>query len=131
MTAGVGVAQPLSSQPVIVDLCTGAGALALALAKLRPGARVIAIDDSDDALAYARRNIAGASIELVRADVTRPRCFPVSTEPWTWSSPIRHIYPMAGLWNPKWPSMIRRMRSSGDRTGWPSSTTSSSSPHDG
>lgn len=70
------VAQPLSSQPVIVDLCTGSGALALALATHRPGARVIAVDDSDDALAYARRNTAGASIELIRADVTRPGLLP-------------------------------------------------------
>jgi release factor glutamine methyltransferase len=70
------VLQPLSSQPVIVDLCTGSGALALALAKHRPDARVIAVDDSDDALAYARRNAAGTSIELIRADVTRSGLLP-------------------------------------------------------
>jgi release factor glutamine methyltransferase len=70
------VAQPLSSQPVIVDLCTGSGALALALAKHRPTARVIAVDDSDDALAYARRNTAGTSVELIRADVTRSGLLP-------------------------------------------------------
>jgi release factor glutamine methyltransferase len=64
------VAQPLSSQRVIVDLCTGSGALALALSQQRPDARVIAVDDSEPALEYARRNTAGTPVELVRADVT-------------------------------------------------------------
>ena len=48
-------------RPVIVDLCTGTGALALALSKHWPDARVIAVDDSEDALAYARRNAAGTA----------------------------------------------------------------------
>ncbi|MCH9700189.1 MAG: peptide chain release factor N(5)-glutamine methyltransferase [Actinomycetia bacterium] len=61
--------QPLSQHPLIVDLCTGSAALALALWHERPGARVIAVDDSDEALAYARRNVADTSVELVRADV--------------------------------------------------------------
>jgi release factor glutamine methyltransferase len=65
------LAQPFSQRPVIVDLCTGSGALALALAKHWPGARVIAVDDSEDALTYARRNTAGTPIELIHADVTR------------------------------------------------------------
>jgi release factor glutamine methyltransferase len=63
-------AQPLTARPVIVDLCTGSGALAVALAHHRPAARVIGIDDSDAALAYARRNTEGTVVELVRADVT-------------------------------------------------------------
>ena len=66
------VAQQLSPHPVIVDLCTGSAALALALSQHWPDARVIAIDDSDDALAYARRNTAGTPVELIRADVTAP-----------------------------------------------------------
>ena len=40
------VAQELSRRPVIVDLCTGSGALALALSRHVPTARVIAVDDS-------------------------------------------------------------------------------------
>jgi release factor glutamine methyltransferase len=64
------LAQPLSQRPVIVDLCTGSGVLALALSKHWPGARVIAVDDSEDALAYARRNTAGTPVELIQADVT-------------------------------------------------------------
>jgi release factor glutamine methyltransferase len=66
------VAQELSPYPVVVDLCTGSGALALALSKNRPDARVIAVDDSEDALGYARRNTAGTPVELIRADVTAP-----------------------------------------------------------
>jgi release factor glutamine methyltransferase len=66
------VAQRLSAQPVIVDLCTGSGALALALSRRWPDARVIAVDDSEDALQHARRNVAGTPVELVRADVTQP-----------------------------------------------------------
>jgi release factor glutamine methyltransferase len=58
--------------PVIVDLCTGSGALAVALAHARPDARIIAVDDSAEALAYARRNITGTSVELIEADVTVP-----------------------------------------------------------
>lgn len=67
------IAQPLPPRPVIVDVCTGSGALAVALARHRAGlgldARIIAIDDSAPALEYARRNAEGTAVELVRADV--------------------------------------------------------------
>jgi release factor glutamine methyltransferase len=59
-------------QPVIVDLCTGSGALAVALSRHWPTARVLGIDDSETALDYARRNSAGTAVELLRADVTDP-----------------------------------------------------------
>ena len=69
-------AQRLCERPVVVDLCTGSGALAVALAHHRANlglqARVIAIDDSDAALEYARRNAEGTAVELVRADVSKP-----------------------------------------------------------
>lgn len=65
-------AQPLPQRPVIVDLCTGSGALAVALANHRPAAKVLAIDDSETALEYARRNAKGRGVQLVRADVTTP-----------------------------------------------------------
>jgi release factor glutamine methyltransferase len=44
---------------VVVDLGTGSGALALALASELPDAQVWAVDVSDDALAVARANVAG------------------------------------------------------------------------
>ena len=62
--------------PFIVDLCTGTGALAVALARQRPDATVIAVDDSADALRYASRNAAGTAVELVEADVTEPGLLP-------------------------------------------------------
>ncbi|SOJ56511.1 Release factor glutamine methyltransferase [Mycobacterium simulans] len=69
-------AQSLPARPVIVDLCTGSGALAVALARHRPAARIIGIDNSEAALGYARRNAAGTTIELVRADVGTPGLLP-------------------------------------------------------
>jgi release factor glutamine methyltransferase len=73
-------AQRLPARPVIVDVCTGSGALAVALARHRANlgleARVIGIDDSDAALDYARRNAEGTAVELVRADVTVGGLFP-------------------------------------------------------
>jgi release factor glutamine methyltransferase len=62
--------------PVIVDVCTGSGALALALARRWPEAHVVGIDDSEAALDYARRNAEGTSVELLCADVTDPGLLP-------------------------------------------------------
>jgi release factor glutamine methyltransferase len=48
-----------AANEVVVDLGTGSGALALALASELPDAEVWAVDVSDDALAVARANVAG------------------------------------------------------------------------
>jgi release factor glutamine methyltransferase len=69
-------AQRLAAAPVIVDVCTGSGALAVTLARHWRAARVIGIDDSDAAMDYARRNIEGTAVELLRADVTTPGLLP-------------------------------------------------------
>ena len=69
------VAQDLPPQPLVVDLCTGSGALAVALAHQIPSAQVIGVDNSPDALAYARRNAAGMPVELRHADVAAPDLF--------------------------------------------------------
>lgn len=70
------VAQRLPHDPVIVDLCTGTGALAFALSKTWPDARIVAVDDSESAMEYARRNLEGTRIELARADVTKADLLP-------------------------------------------------------
>ncbi|BFU42656.1 peptide chain release factor N(5)-glutamine methyltransferase [Krasilnikovia sp. MM14-A1004] len=58
---------------VVVDLCSGTGAIALSVAdEARPG-RVLAVERSPEALAYLRRNAAGLPrVEVVEADVTDP-----------------------------------------------------------
>ena len=52
-----------SSSPVIVDVGTGSGAIALTLAQNLPQARVIAIDQSHDALDVARLNAKRLGLE--------------------------------------------------------------------
>lgn len=69
-------AQQLPPSPVIVDLCTGSGALAVALATARPDARVIAVDDDPAALVYARRNTVGTQVEPIPGNVTDPDLLP-------------------------------------------------------
>jgi release factor glutamine methyltransferase len=47
----------LGQAPVVVDLCTGSGAIGLAVATEVPGARVHAVELSEHALAWAQRNV--------------------------------------------------------------------------
>jgi release factor glutamine methyltransferase len=68
--------QPLPPNPLIVDLCTGTGALAVSLARCWPAATVLAVDDSASALSYARKNVAGTQVELIQADVTTTDLLP-------------------------------------------------------
>ena len=57
---------------VVVDLCTGSGALALAIAQEAPDARVLAVELSPEASAWARHNVeqTGLDVELITADAT-------------------------------------------------------------
>jgi release factor glutamine methyltransferase len=55
-----------------VDLCSGSGALALALADEVPGLRVLAVEWEREALPWLRRNAARTAVEVVEADVTDP-----------------------------------------------------------
>jgi len=47
---------PFEQQATIVDVCTGSGCIAVAIARLRPHARVIATDLSNPSLDVARQN---------------------------------------------------------------------------
>ncbi|MDQ6849466.1 MAG: peptide chain release factor N(5)-glutamine methyltransferase [Actinomycetota bacterium] len=59
-------------RPVVVDLCAGSGALALAIANEVPAARVHAVERSPAALEWLRRNAATSDITVVDADVKDP-----------------------------------------------------------
>lgn len=124
------LAQPLPERPVIIDLCTGSGALAVALARAWPCATVIAVDDSPEALAYARRNVAGTGVELVAADVTAAGLLAgrdgtvdliVANPPYI---------PEGRNSSPRSPTTTRTTRCSAVPTAWPSSSRSWRTPCD-
>lgn len=65
LLAGWAVEQAtLLASPLVVDLATGSGAVAKAVAHEVPHARVVAVELSPDALAWAERNLAGTAVEL-------------------------------------------------------------------
>ena len=67
------------TRPVVVDLCTGTAAIALAIAAVRPDATVYGVERDPSALAWARRNVdrhaqAGRTkVRLRGGDFTDPR----------------------------------------------------------
>lgn len=61
--------------PTVVDLCTGSGALAAAVAAGRPDAAVFAVELDEGALVWARRNLP-ERVRLVAGDVTDPDLLP-------------------------------------------------------
>jgi len=65
-----GLGLGIGGAPIVVDLCAGTGALALAIAQEVPGARVYAVERSAAALAWLRRNTAGTDVTVVEGDVT-------------------------------------------------------------
>jgi release factor glutamine methyltransferase len=58
--------------PVVVDLASGSGAIALAVATECPQATVYAVERSPRALDWLRRNAAGVDLSIVEGDVTAP-----------------------------------------------------------
>ncbi|MDX6331588.1 MAG: release factor glutamine methyltransferase [Streptomycetaceae bacterium] len=56
------------AEPLIVDLCTGSAAIALALAQEVPRSRVHAVELSEDALVWARKNTEGSKVDLRQGD---------------------------------------------------------------
>jgi release factor glutamine methyltransferase len=56
-------------EPVVVDLCTGSGAIALGVADEVPTARVHAVELDDAAYSWARRNCEGSKVDLRHGDM--------------------------------------------------------------
>ena len=55
--------------PVVVDLCTGSGAIAKAVADEVPEARVHAVELDGNAVGWAARNLVGTGVELRQGDM--------------------------------------------------------------
>ncbi|PZG01263.1 peptide chain release factor N(5)-glutamine methyltransferase [Micromonospora deserti] len=79
LLAGWGVEQGRRwPAPLVVDLCSGSGAIALSVAQELPAARVVAVEGSPAALSWLRRNAASRAaagdrpVGVVAADVTAP-----------------------------------------------------------
>jgi release factor glutamine methyltransferase len=58
-------------RPLVVELCTGSGAIAKALVDELPRLRVHAVEMSEDAARWAERNLAGTGVELHVGDMAR------------------------------------------------------------
>jgi release factor glutamine methyltransferase len=94
--------------PRVLDVGTGSGAIALAIADEHPGARVTAIDASEDALAVARENAAraGLAVELVQRDLFEglpegPWDLVVSNPPYIHDDEVEGLEPEVRDWEPR------------------------------
>ena len=75
------VGRPAGHRPLAVDLGTGSGAIALAVATERPGTDVWAVDRSAEALAVARANLAALGMAGTRVRLAEGSWFsPLPTE---------------------------------------------------
>jgi release factor glutamine methyltransferase len=93
--------------PTVLDVGTGSGAIALAIADEHPGARVTATDTSTDALALARENAerTGLAITLERSDVLAafpagPWALVVSNPPYVDPDDLLDLMPDVRDWEP-------------------------------
>ena len=98
------------AHPHVLDVGTGSGAIALAIADEHLGARVVAVDASPDALALARENAERTGladrVELVEADVARgipggPYDLVVANPPYVPAGEIETLPPEVRDWEPR------------------------------
>ena len=68
LLAGWAVEQAVDGS-VVVDLCTGSGAVAKAIKDEAPGAQVHAVELDDGAFRWAERNLAGTGVDLRHGDM--------------------------------------------------------------
>ena len=61
-------AESATGQLRIVDLCTGSGAIAAAIKSELPNAQVFAVELSEDAIPYTRKNLEPLGVHLVQGD---------------------------------------------------------------
>ncbi len=61
-----------SAAPLVIDLCAGSGALALAIADEVATARVVAVENSAAATRWLTRNAAGTAVQVVDGDIRDP-----------------------------------------------------------
>ena len=93
--------------PRVLDIGTGSGAIALAIADEHPGARVVALDSSTDALALARENAeeCGLEVELKQGDIRDPiegeLDLVVSNPPYVLPEEIETLEPEVRDWEPR------------------------------
>ena len=59
------------AKPKILDLCSGSGAVAITIEKNAPEAQVYALERSDDALKYLRKNVKNlkSNVKVIKGDV--------------------------------------------------------------
>ena len=94
--------------PRVLDVGTGSGAIALAIADEAPGAEVTAMDVSRDALDVARENASrtGLTVELVHGDLflglpAGPWDLVVSNPPYVGPDEIETLEPEVRDWEPR------------------------------
>ena len=97
-------------EPSVLDVGTGTGAIALAIVDEHPGARVTAIDASEDALALARENLdllgINGRVKLVEHDLTEGLGHDafdlvVSNPPYIEPEDIETLQPEVRDWEPR------------------------------
>jgi release factor glutamine methyltransferase len=94
-------------RPRVLDVGTGSGAIALAIADEHSGARVVGVDASDDALALARENAdrTGLELELRRYDLftglpAGPWDLVVANPPYVEPGDLHRLEPEVREWEP-------------------------------
>jgi release factor glutamine methyltransferase len=97
-----------SERPRVLDVGTGSGAIALAIADEHQGADVTGIDVSEDALAVARENAARLRVEVAfeRSDLfeglpSGPWDLVVSNPPYVSPAEIDSLAPEVRVWEPR------------------------------
>jgi release factor glutamine methyltransferase len=95
-------------EPLVVDVGTGSGAILLALRRELPGAKLVGIDVSAEALEVARHNLRSAGLEagLLEGDLLEPLLadlrpdLVVSNPPYVPSAELARLSPEVRDWEP-------------------------------